>query len=93
MNADIIERIILEWIGSNYGTQEAEDPCYDIGTLAGHLYEKLQKTGYMEPQYESCPNCGTTDTEPPKGYNGDEEWCEWYCNVCGNLFMPSQNND
>ena len=84
MNADMIEKIILEWIGDNYGSQEAEEPCYDIGTLAGHLHEKLQKMGYAEPQYENCPYCGTTDTEPPKG-EGDKEW---FCNVCGDFFVP-----
>ena len=80
MNADKIERIMLEWIGSNYGSQEAEEPCYDIGTLAGHIYENLQK------MYKNCPNCGTIDTEPSR--------CEedkWNCNVCGELFAPTED--
>lgn len=28
---------IIEWVGKNYGTQEAEDPSWDIEALADHL--------------------------------------------------------
>lgn len=39
---DIIRETILIWIGNNYGSQEMEDPCYDIDTLAKVLADVLQ---------------------------------------------------
>lgn len=32
-----LEKIIYDWVGKNYGTQEAEDPSWDIKALADHL--------------------------------------------------------
>ena len=37
MDANNLEKLILEWIGENYGKDEQNDPCYDIGSLAGHI--------------------------------------------------------
>lgn len=34
---DNIYEFLYRWVGKNYGTQEAEDPCYDLGTLANEL--------------------------------------------------------
>ena len=43
MNADKLEKLILEWIGENYGRDEQDDPCYDIGSLVGHIIENLNE--------------------------------------------------
>lgn len=32
--------IITKWVGKNYGTQEAEDPCYSLEALADELIKK-----------------------------------------------------
>lgn len=34
-----IAQVLLDWIGNNYGRQEAESPCYDILALAQYLKE------------------------------------------------------
>ena len=38
---DNIYDFLYQWVGKNYGTQEAEDPCYDLETLAGALVDKF----------------------------------------------------
>lgn len=40
-----IEELILDWIGANYGSNEAEDPCYNIEFLAEHLAESIKNIG------------------------------------------------
>ena len=44
MTKETIKELILKWIGLNYGTQEVEDPCYNIEALSEYLYFK----GYGE---------------------------------------------
>lgn len=34
-----IAQVLLDWIGTNYGSQESASPCYDILQLAQHLKE------------------------------------------------------
>lgn len=34
---------ILDWIGYNYGSQEKEDPCYDISSMVDMIIETLRK--------------------------------------------------
>jgi hypothetical protein len=34
-----VEESILDWIAAHFGSQEAEDPCYNIELLAEHLVE------------------------------------------------------
>lgn len=34
-----LKESILDWIAAHFGSQEAEDPCYNIELLAEHLVE------------------------------------------------------
>lgn len=48
---DIILSTMLNFIGQNYGSQEMEDPCYDMEKMAvkiANVLEELNKTKESE---------------------------------------------
>lgn len=48
---DVIESTMLKFIGENYGSQEMDDPCYDIEKMAIEItnaIEELNKSNESE---------------------------------------------
>lgn len=39
---DKILNAILLWIGNNYGSQEMEDPCYDIESMVDEIMQVIE---------------------------------------------------
>lgn len=37
-----LERELYEFIAENFGHNEADDPCYDLGEIANHLESKFE---------------------------------------------------
>ena len=37
-----IKELILKWIGLNFGSQEMEDPCYNVDMLSEYLEKELK---------------------------------------------------
>lgn len=37
-----LERELYEYVAENYGHNEADDPCYDLGEIANHLENKFE---------------------------------------------------
>lgn len=44
-----LEKIIKEWVGRNFGSQEVEDPSWDITALARCISKELPKAQAMNP--------------------------------------------
>lgn len=42
---DYIQKTISHWVGRNYGSQEAEDPSWNIKELSSYLARKLGERG------------------------------------------------
>lgn len=40
---DIILKTMLEFIGKNYGSQEMEDPCYNMEEMASVVAKKIEE--------------------------------------------------
>lgn len=40
---DIILKTMLEFIGKNYGSQEMEDPCYNMEEMASEVEKKIEE--------------------------------------------------
>jgi len=36
-----IEKIIYKWVGESYGTQEADDPSWNVGLLSKEIAKRL----------------------------------------------------
>lgn len=49
-----IEKIIKEYIANSYGTSEAENPSYDIASLAAAIASGLSGGGYKDHVFSSC---------------------------------------
>ena len=45
---DIILSSILKFIGENYGSQEMEDPCYDVETMASEIANAIENSKISE---------------------------------------------
>ena len=45
---DIILSSILKFIGENYGSQEMEDSCYDIETMASEIANAIENSKISE---------------------------------------------
>ena len=71
MTRDELKQTILKWIGMCYGSQEMEDPCYNIDALADFLYVKM----IHEEEKRYCKICGK---EMKEGYY-NEDTMEYYC--------------
>ena len=42
MTPQIIQDIIYNWVNENYGSEEAENPSWDISTLSKHISKMLE---------------------------------------------------
>ena len=42
MTPQIIQDIIYYWVNENYGSEEAENPSWDISTLSKHISKMLK---------------------------------------------------
>lgn len=40
---DFFGKTIFDWVAANFGTQEAEDPSWNIEALSAHLASELLK--------------------------------------------------
>lgn len=45
MTKEILKKIILKWIQDNFGSSEANDPCYNIDMLSEYIVEEMNKYG------------------------------------------------
>lgn len=45
---DTILSSILKFIGENYGSQEMEDPCYDVETMASEIANAIENSKISE---------------------------------------------
>lgn len=43
-----IEELIYNFIGRNYGSQEMEEPCYNIKLLSKEITDYLKKKGCVK---------------------------------------------
>ena len=76
MSRDEIKRAILKWIGKCYGSQEMENPSYNIEALSDYLYFR----GCTEKeQPRICSECGKEMTEGYCIENGTEYYCSDNC--------------
>lgn len=39
----LIKNTIEKWVGENYGTQERDDPSWDIKSLSAHITNAIMK--------------------------------------------------
>lgn len=42
MTPQIIQDIIYNWVNENYGSEEAENPSWNISTLSKHISKMLE---------------------------------------------------
>lgn len=38
-----LQKLLKKWVADNFGAQEAQDPCYDLGALAEHLEKNFSR--------------------------------------------------
>ena len=83
-----ITKIIYDWVGKNFGTQEAEDPSWNIEALAheivGHFHELYwqQELEYIKEDVENYAEDKYKLTEQEM-YNVADKIrnSEWYCSI------------
>ena len=81
---ELISDILSKWdLPLDEAHKAAMFDAFRCGVLEGEAY--VYST--IEETTENCPRCGTIDTEPVTGSNGNE----YYCNVCGKFFVPSED--
>ncbi len=47
---DIILATMLNFIGNNYGSQEMEDPCYDMEKMAEEISNAIEKMDNLKEE-------------------------------------------
>lgn len=85
-----IAKIIYEWVGKNFGTQEAEDPSWNIEALAEeinkHFHELYwqQELEYLKEDVENyLDGLNEYELTEQQMYNVADKIrnSEWYCSI------------
>lgn len=66
MTQDEIEKIILNWVGHNYGSQEMDDPSWNVKALARTLADNLPMPKLYEAEFQAH--------QFMKGWHSLKEW-------------------
>lgn len=84
-----ITKIIYDWVGKNFGTQEAEDPSWNIEALAHEIYNHFhelywqQELEYLKEDVDTYAKDHNYDLTEQETYNVADKIrnSEWYCSI------------